>query len=153
MADWARYMYENPDVYNMFSDGGKWTWANGGRRQNAYMREDGTPLQAATAAEYAQQHYNNFGKREGRKVHEANGTNYAAKLGGGGGGGNAPTEAMMMSVTALTAQIAELKKNGGSKEEIDALKEESKTLLTDFGYNYEEDDKKKKKSFLSSYGQ
>lgn len=147
--DWARYMVENPDVYNMFSDGGKWSWGNG-RKQNAYMREDGSPLQAETAAQYAQNHYNNFGKREGRKVHEANGTDYASMLGGGGSGAG-PTDAMLMSVTALTKQIADLKENGGSKEEIEELKRESRTLLTDFGYNLDEDSKKKK-SYLTPIG-
>jgi len=124
MADWARYMYENPDVYNMFSDGGKWSWANG-RQQGAYMREDGSPLQQESAAQYAQNHYNNFGKREGRKVHERNGTNYAAKLGGGGGqsGGN----------SELNAELAA---------------EQSKSILT----NFETDDSKKKKSFLTPIG-
>ena len=43
-TDWARYMVENPDVYEMYSDGGKWSWDQG-RQQNAYMRMDGSPLQ------------------------------------------------------------------------------------------------------------
>jgi hypothetical protein len=157
--DYARYMVENPDVYDMFRKPGSgrpnWTWDNG-RKEGQYRREDGNMTSAETAAQYAQNHYNNFGKREGRKQHQRVDGSYEERIrqiDGGGGGGNAPTEAMMMSVTALTAQIAELKKNGGSQEEINALKEESKTLLTDFGYNYEEDSKKKKKSFLSASGQ
>ena len=150
MADWARYMYENPDVYNMFSDGGKWTWANGGRQQNAYMREDGTPLQAATAAEYAQSHYRNFGEREGRKVHERNGTDYAAKLGGGGGGGqsggNSELNAELAEMIKSLAKIAQDPK--ATPEEKAEAAEQSKTILTNFGGT----DDKKKKSFLTPLG-
>ena len=145
-ADWARYLYEHPDVYNMFSDGGKWTWANGGRQQNAYMREDGTPLQAATAAEYAQQHYNNFGKREGRKLHERNGTDYAAKLGGGGGGAVSEMNAELAAMIKSLAKIAE-DPNATPEEKAEAA-EQSKTILTNFGGT----DDKKKKSFLTPLG-
>ena len=144
MADWARYMYENPDVYNMFSDGGKWSWANG-RKQGAYMREDGSPLQQESAAQYAQNHYNNFGKREGRKVHEQGSINYAAKLGGGGGAVsemNAELAAMIKSL----AKIAE-DPNATPEEKAEAA-EQSKTILTNFGGT----DDKKKKSFLTPLG-
>ena len=147
MSDWARYMYENPDVYDMFSDGGKWTWANGGRQQNAYMRQDGTPLQAATAAEYAQQHYRNFGKGEGRQVHERNGTDYAAKLGGGGGGG--ATSEMNAELAAMIKSLAEIAQDpNATPEEKAAAAEQSKTILTNFGGT----DDKKKKSFLTPLG-
>jgi len=147
MADWARYMYENPDVYNMFSDGGKWSWANG-RQQGAYMREDGSPLQQESAAQYAQNHYNNFGKREGRKVHERNGTNYAAKLGGGGGqsGGNSELNAELAAMVKSLAEIAN--DPNATKEQKAAAAEQSKSILT----NFETDDSKKKKSFLTPIG-
>jgi hypothetical protein len=151
MADWARYMYENPDVYRMFSDGGKWSWANG-RQQGAYQREDGSMLQQESAAQYAQNHYNNFGKREGRKVHEGNGTNYASKLGGGGGSGglNPEVEALQKLVMGLTESLGEAPTAEQVKEIADAGAGMQRTVLTD---NYlQDDDKKPKKSFLQPIG-
>jgi len=145
MADWARYMYENPDVYNMFSDGGKWSWANG-RQQGAYQREDGSMLQQESAAQYAQNHYRNFGKGEGRKVHERNGTDYAAKLGGGGGGAGSEMNAELAAMIKSLAKIAE--DPNATPEEKAAAAEQSKTILTNFGGT----DDKKKKSFLTPLG-
>ena len=145
MADWARYMYENPDVYNMFSDGGKWSWANG-RQQGAYQREDGSMLQQESAAPYAQNHYNNFGKGEGRKVHERNGTDYASKLGGGGGGAVSEMNAELAAMIKSLAKIAE-DPNATPEEKAEAA-EQSKTILTNFGGT----DDKKKKSFLTPLG-
>lgn len=145
MADWARYMYENPDVYNMFSDGGKWSWGNG-RQQNAYMRQDGSPLQQESAAQYAQNHYRNFGKGEGRKVHDRNGTDYAAKLGGGGGGGNSELNAELAAMIKSLAEIAQ-DPNATAEQKAEAA-EKSKTILTNFGGT----DDDKKKSFLTPIG-
>ena len=147
MADWARYMFENQDVYSMFSDGGKWSWGNG-RQQNAYMRQDGSPLQAETAAQYAANHYKNFGKGEGRKLHEQGSTDYAAKLGGGGGqsGGNSELNAELAEMIKSLAKIAE-NPNATPEEKAEAA-EQSKTILTNFGVT----DDKKKKSFLTPMG-
>ena len=146
MADWARYMYENPDVYSMFSDGGKWSWANG-RQQGAYQREDGSMLQQESAAQYAQNHYRNFGKGEGRKVHERNGTDYAAKLGGGGGGGAASE--MNAELAAMIKSLAKIAQDpNATPEEKAEAAEQSKTILTNFGGT----DDKKKKSFLTPLG-
>ena len=144
-ADYARYLYENPDVYSMFSDGGKWSWGNG-RQQNAYMRQDGSPLQAETAAQYAANHYKNFGKGEGRKLHEQGSTDYAAKLGGGGGGAVSEMNAELAAMIKSLAKIAE-DPNATPEEKAEAA-EQSKTILTNFGGT----DDKKKKSFLTPLG-
>lgn len=152
-TDWARYMYENPDVYRMFQDGGKWSWDNG-RQQNAYMRADGSPLQAETAAQYAQAHYNNFGKREGRKTHSQGGTDYAEKLrsqGGGtfgSGGANPAVSELQKLVESLTDSLGEAPTAEQVKEVAESGEGLAQTLLTN---NYMTDDKKKK-SFLQPIG-
>ena len=148
MADWARYMYENPDVYRMYSDGGKWSWGRG-RQQNAYQRQDGSMLQAETAAQYAQNHYRNFGKGEGRKVHEANGTDYASKLGSGGGGLNPEVDALQKLVMSLTESLGEAPTAEQVKEIADAGAGVQGTVLTN---NYLQDEEKKKRSFLQPIG-
>lgn len=148
-TDYARYMYENPDVYKMFQDGGKWSWDNG-RQQNAYMRADGSPLQAETAAQYAAAHYRNFGQREGRKMHETSGVDYAAKLrsqGGGSFGGSNP------AMSELQKAVAELAKGVEGGEEVKEAAESgeglARTVLTN---NPMYADSKKKKSFLQPLG-
>ena len=160
--DYARYMYENKDVYSMFSDGGKWSWDNG-RQQNAYMRQDGTPVQAETAAQYAQAHYRNFGQREGRQLHDAGGTDYAALLRGGGGGAPTPSppptpSPQNNSMAALQKQVADLTMSlanpdnkgpytGAEKPDLPMADPLKSTIL--FGNI---DDQKKKKSFLTPFG-
>ena len=154
-TDWARYMHENRDVYDMYSDGGKWSWDNG-RQQNAYMRADGTPLQAETAAQYAQNHYRNFGKRAGRALHDVGSTDYAALLrGSGGGGATAPAPSPQNdSMSALQKQVADLTQSisdsTNSPAMADASQAMSKTVLS--GFNLGSDDAKKKKSFLTPFG-
>lgn len=162
--DWARYMHQYQDVYKMYSDGGKWTWDKG-RQQNAYMRQDGTPLHAETAAQYAQAHYNNFGKGEGRKVHEKGDVDYAAKLragsGGGSGGSGSNSGGGSNQSSQMNAQLAEMIKslaalNAGSQSQSEASEEEqspsqspTNTVLTNY---LSEENKKKKKSFLKPMG-
>ena len=153
-TDWARYMHENRDVYDMYSDGGKWDWDNG-RQQNAYMRADGTPLQQESAAQYAQNHYRNFGKREGRAIHDAGSTDYAALLRGSGGGGGAQAPSPQNnSMSALQQQVADLTQSisdsTNSPAMADASQAMSKTVLS--GFNIGSDDAKKKKSFLTPFG-
>ena len=164
-TDWARYMHQYQDVYKMYSDGGKWTWDKG-RQQNAYMRQDGTPLHAETAAQYAQAHYNNFGKSEGRKVHEKGDVDYAAKLragsggssGGSSGGGSGGSSGGSQS-SQMNAQLAELVKslaqlNTGveekniTPEQAAENAQKTNTILT----NYLASNDKKKKSFLQPLG-
>ena len=155
-TDWARYLYENGDVMSMFSDGGKWSWDNG-RQQNAYMRADGSPLQQESAAQYAQNHYRNFGKREGRAIHDAGGTDYAALLRGGGGGAPTPSP-QNNSMSALQKQVADLTMSlanpdnkgpytGAEKPDLPMADPLKSTIL--FGNT---DDQKKKKSFLTPFG-
>lgn len=149
--DYARYMYENPDVYQMFQDGGRWSWDNA-RQQNAYMRADGSPLQAETAAEYAAAHYRNFGKREGRKLHDMSGTDYASKLRGSGGAATpSPQNAAM---TTLQAQIAQLTQGIGENAqgiENNPVADASQAFASTF-LNTDSGDSKKKRSFLTPIG-
>jgi len=150
-TDYARYMYENPDVYKMFQDGGKWSWDNG-RQQNAYMRADGSPLQAETAAQYAAAHYRNFGQREGRKMHNTSGVDYAAKLrsqgGGSFGGANPAMSELQKAVAELAEGIAGGAEGDKAKAE-EAVEGLSRTVLTN---NAVYEDSKKKKSFLQPIG-
>ena len=150
-TDWARYMYENGDVYSMFSDGGKWSWDQG-RQQNAYMRMDGSPLQQESAAQYAQNHYRNFGKREGRQLHDTGSTDYAALLRGGGGGASAPQNgtmsALQKQVADLTASLQEGAGELGEGVVADASQALNSTILN----NLSNDDSKKRKSFLTPFG-
>jgi hypothetical protein len=153
--DYARYMVENPDVYNMFRKPGSgrpnWTWDNG-RKEGQYRREDGNMTSAETAAQYAQNHYNNFGKSEGRKQHQRVDGSYEARIrqidGGGGGGGGAASElnAELAAMIKSLAKIAE-DPNATPEEKAEAA-EQSKTILTNFGGT----DDKKKKSFLTPLG-
>lgn len=147
-TDWARYMYENGDVYSMYSDGGKWSWDQG-RQQNAYMRADGSPLQAETAAQYAQNHYRNFGKREGRAIHDMGGTDYAALL----RGSNTPAPQQNPMMSDLQRQVAELTQGIADSAETPAVADASKalsnTVLNPFSLG---EDSKKKKSFLTPFG-
>ena len=152
--DYARYMVENPDVYNMYRKPGggrpNWTWDNG-RKEGQYRRNDGNMTSAETAAQYAQNHYNNFGKSEGRQQHQRTDGSYEARLreidGGGGGGGatselNAELAAMIKSLAAIAEDP-----NATPEEKAEAA-EQSKTILTNFGGT----DDKKKKSFLTPLG-
>ncbi len=156
-TDWARYMHENRDVYDMYSDGGKWDWDNG-RQQNAYMRADGTPLQQESAAQYAKNHYRNFGKREGRAIHDTGSTDYAALLRGSGGGGGAQAPSPQNnSMSALQQQVADLTQSISDSAEsldnnpvVDASQAMAKTVLS--GFNLGNEDSKKKKSFLTPFG-
>ena len=151
--DYARYLYENPDVSRMYSDGGRWSWDNA-RQQNAYMRNDGSPLQAETAAEYAAAHYRNFGKREGRQLHDMSGTDYAAKLRGSSGSAtpstqNAAMDTLQKQVSELTQSIADSAQGQGidNNPVVDASRALASTFLsTDSG------DSKKKRSFLTPIG-
>ncbi len=158
-ADYARYMHENRDVYNMYSDGGKWSWANG-RQQGAYTRNDGSPLQAETAAQYAQNHYSNFGKREGRQMHEMGGTDYGAILmGGSSSQSSAPStqntqntqiSGLQDQVTKLTQSLADQGSGEATAERTMASNLEglNSTVLTG-GVNAL---KKKKSSYLTPIG-
>ena len=146
--DYARYMYENPDVYRMYSDGGRWSWDNA-RQQNAYMRADGSPLQAESAAQYAAAHYRNFGKREGRKLYEMSGTDYATKLRGSSAPSpqNAAMSELQKQVAELTQGISENAKGIDNNPVVDASQAFAGTFLsTDSG------DSKKKRSFLTPIG-
>jgi hypothetical protein len=150
-TDFARYMVENPDVYDMFRKPGSgrpnWTWDNG-RKAGQYRRNDGTMTKNTTAAEYAQQHYNNFGKREGRQLHERTSDAYEIKIreidggGGGGGGMNAELAQMIEDLAAIAMDT-----NATPEEREEAL-EQSKTILT----NFDLEESKKKKSFLTPIG-
>ena len=149
-TDWARYMYENPDVYSMYSDGGKWSWDRG-RQQNAYRRQDGNMLQAETAAQYAQAHYRNFGQREGRKIHDAGGTDYAALL----RGSNTPAPQQNPAMDSLQRQVAELTQGiaesaQGQGIENNPVADASQAFASTFLST--SDESKKKKSFLTPFG-
>jgi len=154
--DWARYMYENKDVYDMYGDGGKYSWDVA--RPAGIQRNDGQYEPGGTAALYAQQHYSNFGQREGRQVHEAGGTNYGSMLmgggGGGGGGASSPQPQQNESVTALQKQISELTQSlqaspaSTEASRADASQSMASTILT----GQQGEDKKKKKSFLTPFG-
>ena len=170
-TDWARYMYQYKDVYDEYSDGGKWTWDRG-RQANAYMRNDGTPLLAETAAEYAQNHYRAHGKRAGRKIHEKSGVDYAAKLrereaagSGGNSGGNSgtqqeqnPLNRELVDLVKMLSDLATARAGNTnststststqSSEAASQAVSAAQTLLTNF--NIEE--AKKKKSFLTPIG-
>ncbi len=155
--DYARYMIENPDVYDMFRKPGggrpNWTWDNG-RKAGQYRRNDGTMTQNTTAAEYAQQHYDNFGRREGRKQHQRTDGSYEARIrqidGGGGGGINPEVDALQKLVMGLTESLGEAPTAEQVKEIADAGANMQRTVLTD---NYLlDDEKKKKKSFLQPIG-
>ena len=148
--DYARYMYENPDVYRMYSDGGRWSWDNA-RQQNAYMRADGSPLQAESAAQYAAAHYRNFGKREGRKLYDMSGTDYAAKL----RGSSAPAP-QNTAMTELQKQVAELTQGiadnaQGQGIENNPVADASRAFASTF-LNTDSGDSKKKRSFLTPIG-
>ena len=167
--DWARYMYENKDVYSMYSDGGKWDWDNG-RQQNAYMRADGTPLQAETAAQYAQNHYRNFGKRAGRALHDVGSTDYAAKLRGSSAPAPAPAAAPSANaanakndeITTLQKKIADLTNSvsasmanpnnaapytGAEKPDLPMVNPLKSTILSNSSLPGQEE--KKKRSYLT----
>ena len=151
--DWARYMYENKDVYDMYGDGGKYSWDVA--RPAGIQRNDGQYEPGGTAALYAQQHYSNFGQREGRQVHETGGTNYGSMLmGGGGGGASSPQPQQNESVTALQKQISELTQSlqaspaSTEASRADASQSMASTILT----GQQGEDKKKKKSFLTPLG-
>lgn len=148
-TDWARYMAERPDVYDVYRKSGagfNWTWDRG-RQQGEIQRNDGQMLQAETAAQYAENHYRNFGKGEGMQLHERTSDAYEQKLrqidgGGGGGGMNAELAQMIEDLAAIA-----MDKNATPEEREEAL-EQSKTILT----NFDLDDAKKKKSFLTPIG-
>ena len=152
-TDYARYMFENPDVYDMYRDVGGyreshgWGWDRG-RQYGDGMRADGTPVQNGTAAEYAAAHYRNFGKREGRQMHERTSDAYENKLreidagGGGGFGVNSELQKMIEDL----AKIA-MNEDATPEERQEAL-EQSKTILT----NFDLEEAKKKKSFLTPIG-
>ena len=153
-ADYARYMHENRDVYNMYSDGGKWDW-NNGRQHNQIARADGQILQAETAAQYAQNHYNNFGKREGRQMHETGGTDYGAILMGGSSpapsGQNTQVSALQNQVTQLTDSMNNQSPGQSTTAErsmADNLKGIGDTVLTNTSNALD----KKKKSYLTPVG-
>jgi len=149
-TDWARYMVERPDVYDVYRKSGhgfNWTWDRG-RQHNEIRRNDGEVLQAETAAEYAANHYRNFGKSEGMQLHERTSDAYEQKLrqiDGGGGGGSALTA----DLAELIAQLAEVAMDpNATPEQIAEAAEQSRTILTDFGV----DEQEKKKSFLTPIG-
>ena len=150
-TDWARYLYDNKDVYSMYSDGGKWSWDRG-RQQNAYMRMDGSPLQQESAAQYAQNHYRNFGKREGRQLHDTGSTDYAALLRSGGGGASAPQNnpmsALQKQVADLTASLQDGAGELGESVVADASQALNSTILNAISG----EEAKKRKSFLTPYG-
>lgn len=150
--DYARYMVENPDVYDMFRKPGSgrpnWTWDNG-RKAGQYRRNDGTMTTNTTAAQYAQQHFDNFGRSEGRKQHQRTDGSYEARIrqiDGGGGGGASEMNAELAAMIKALAEIAE-DPNATPEEKAEAA-EQSKTILTNFGGT----DDKKKKSFLTPVG-
>ena len=151
--DYARYMYEQKDVMAMYSDGGKWSWDNG-RQQGAYMRADGSPLQQESAAEYAANHYRNFGQREGRQLHETGGTDYAALLRGSNQPAAASPSPQNDATSALQKQISELTQSlqttpaSTEASRADASQSMTSTILT----SQQGEDKKKKKSFLTPLG-
>lgn len=148
-TDWARYMVERPDVYDVYRKSGagfNWTWDRG-RQQNEIQRNDGQMLQAETAAEYAANHYRNFGKGEGMQLHERTSDAYEQKLrsiDGGGGGG-----AMNAELAQMIEDLAKIAMNeDASPEEREEAIEASKTILT----NFDLEEAKKKKSFLTPIG-
>ena len=150
--DYARYMVENPDVYDMFRKPGSgrpyWTWDNG-RKEGQYRRNDGTMTKNTTAAEYPPQHFDNFGRREGRKQHQRVDGSYEARIrqiDGGGGGAVSEMNAELAAMIKSLAEIAE-DPNATPEEKAEAA-EQSKTILTNFGGS----DDKKKKSFLTPLG-
>jgi len=148
-TDWARYMVERPDVYDEFRKSGlgfNWSWDRG-RREGDGMRNDGNPIGNATAAEYAESHYNNFGRREGMQLHDRTSDAYEQKLRqiDGGGGGSALTT----DLAELIAQLAEVAMDpNATPEQIAEAAEQSRTILTDFGV----DEQDKKKSYLTPIG-
>jgi hypothetical protein len=141
-------MVERPDVYNEFRKSGlgfNWTWDRG-RREGDGMRNDGNPIGNATAAEYAESHYNNFGRREGMQLHDRTDDSYEQKLraidGGGGGPGGSMQSEMMSLIESLQKVIDDPK---STKEEVSEAIETTQTILTS-GMNLDE---KKKKSLLT----
>ena len=166
--DYARYMVMYPDVYDMFRKPGSgrpnWTWDNG-RKAGQYQRNDGSMTQQETAAQYAQAHYNNFGKREGRKMHERKDDTYeklisAVDAGGSSGskssgssGGGSQSGQMNAQLAAMIKSLAEL--NTGLNEENITPEQaaenaqQTNTVLTNY---LDTESKKKKKSFLQSIG-
>ena len=177
-TDWARYLFQYKDVYKEYSDGGKWTWDKG-RQANAYMRADGTPLLAETAAQYAQNHYRAHGKRAGRKIHSKGDVDYAAKLrareseagsgnsGGNSGGSDSGSQANAQNdkILGLQKQIADLiasmmqQNSGSSQSSASSSDTSSSTTQSSAGnalagtiLSRAMDLQKKKKSFLTPLG-
>ena len=153
-TDWARYMVERPDVYDVYRKSGRgfnWTWDRG-RKQGEIQRNDGEMLQAETAAQYAANHYRNFGKGEGMKLHERTSDEYENRLrqidagGGAVAGGN---DALNKELADLVKQLAEVANDpDATTEEKIAAAQETQTILT----NFQADDSDKKKSFLTPIG-
>ena len=148
-TDWARYMVERPDVYDEFRKSGlgfNWTWDRG-RREGDGMRNDGKPIGNATAAEYAQAHYNNFGKREGMQLHERTDDSFEQKLraidGGASGGPSGGIQSEMMAMIESLQNVIDNPKS--TEEEVTEALETTQTILTG-GLNLDE---KKKKSLLT----
>ena len=153
-TDWARYLVERPDVYNEFRKSGlgfNWTWDRG-RREGDGMRNDGNPIGNATAAEYAESHYNNFGRREGMQLHDRTGDSYEQKLraidggssGGAMGGLNGELAKLLQSLTDVANDP------DATAEEKQKAVEKSQTILTNF--SLDDDEEKKKTSYLSPFG-
>jgi hypothetical protein len=116
------------------------------------MRNDGNPIGNATAAEYAESHYNNFGKREGMQLHERTGDSYEQKLraidggssGGAMGGLNGELAKLLQSLTDVANDP------DATAEEKQKAVEKSQTILTNF--SLDDDEEKKKTSYLSPFG-